>query len=204
MAKETANYWYYRTRYPDNVEYVISIDIDDPKKDEYQQKFDQILFSKKRFLVSDNTSVVQATNKAAQNSTGEILLYLSDDFRCPSGWDNLVTERTKDKSNWLLKVNDGYQRFDKDVLTIPIMSRGLYDQLKYFWHPEYRSMFVDQDLYWTAHKLGALIMAGDLTFEHMHPVAGKGKNDETYTRSNQNWDQGKALYQKRQREGFPI
>lgn len=205
LARETANYWYYRASDPTKVEYILSIDNSDPKKWDYKDRYSEILWPRKKFLLNDNHSVVQATNHAAKQSEGKILLYLSDDFHCPPEWDRLIRLKTKDITNpWLLKVDDCYQRFDKDVLTIPIMSRSLYDTMGYFWHPEYYSMFVDQDLYWTAKNLNAIVMAGDLKFEHMHPVAGKGKHDETYSRSTNNWNQGKELYAKRQMTGFTI
>jgi hypothetical protein len=205
QAKETANYWYHRASDPTKVEYILSVDNSDPKKWDYRDRFAEILFPNKKFLINDNETVVQATNHAAKQSNGEILVYLSDDFHCPKGWDNLIHNRTKDLNKpWLLKVDDCYQAFNKDVLTIPIMNRALYSALNYFWHPEYRSMFVDQDLYYVAKNMNALVNAADLRFEHMHPVAGKGKHDETYARSNQNWNQGKELYARRQRQNFPL
>lgn len=205
MAKETANYWYFRASDPTKVEYILSVDNDDAKKFDYRDRFTEILWPVKRILFNDNDTVVKATNAAAKESTGSILLYLSDDFHCPVEWDRLIRQRTKNVDKpWLLKVDDCYQKFDKDVLTIPIMSRSLYEKLGYFWHPDYRSMFCDQDLYYSAKNLNALILAPELRFEHMHPVAGKGKYDETYTRSTANWDQGKSVYQQRQRLNFPI
>lgn len=203
LALQTATYWYNRIGGDiNNVEYILSVDLSDPKQDEYINTFNSIPFSKKKLFVSENDTVVQATNIAARESTGDILIYLSDDFHCPSNWDELVKSKINNRIPILLKVDDCYQRFDKDVLTIPIMNRRLYERLGYFWYPEYRSMFVDQDLYWVAKHLGAIVLAPELKFEHMHPVAGKGKHDETYQRSTLNWDQGKALYHRRQQTGF--
>ena len=203
LALETVCYWHSRVGGDlNNIEYVLSIDLNDPKQFEYGDLFSKIPFHNRMLLINNNDTVVEATNVAAKESTGDILIYLSDDFRCPANWDELIKSKISNRIPALLKVDDCYQRFDKDVLTIPIMNRRLYERLGYFWYPEYRSMFVDQDLYWVAKNLGAIVLAPELKFEHMHPVAGKGKHDETYQRSTANWDQGKALYQRRQQTGF--
>lgn len=153
----------------------------------------------------DNKSVVEATNRAAKAAVGDILIYLSDDFKCPEDWGQLIIKEFEGVTEpMLLKVDDCLQRFDAPVLTIPIMNRALYNKLGYFWHPEYKSMFVDEDLYWTAKKLGALKLVPHLKFPHEHVSVGKADNDETYRRSAANWDQGKALFAKRKAAGFPL
>jgi hypothetical protein len=104
----------------------------------------------------------------------------------------------------LLKVDDCLQKFEVPVLTIPMMNRKLYEKLGYFWHPEYKSMFVDCDLFETVKKMGALKNAKHLKFEHQHVSVGKAPDDETYRNSAKNWEQGKALFAKRKAMGFPV
>jgi hypothetical protein len=84
------------------------------------------------------------------------------------------------------------------------MNKALYDKLGYFWHPAYKSMFVDEDLYWTVRKLGALKAAPELKFEHKHVSVGKAPMDDTYRNSSANWDSGKATFQARKAAGFPL
>jgi glycosyltransferase involved in cell wall biosynthesis len=177
------------------VEHIISIDINDPLRDEY------LKYNWQHIIVNDNGSVVEATNKAAKLATGDILIYLSDDFECPDNWAELV-EKEFESRPMLLKVDDCLQPLGTMVLTIPIMNRLLYERLGYFWHPGYKSMFVDEDLFWTCRKMGALKYAEHLKFPHIHPANGKAPNDETYQRSALNWDSGKATFQRRKQEGF--
>lgn len=195
-AKQTYLEWVGSATCP--IEYILSLDSSEPQKFQYiQNNID--------FIVNDNTCVVEATNHAAAKSTGDILLYLSDDFRCTPNWCELIIEQFEGVTTpMLLKVDDCLQRFDAPVLTIPIMNRALYEKLGYFWFPEYKSMFCDEDLYWTAKKLGALKLAPHLKFPHEHVSVGKADNDETYRRSAANWDQGKALFAKRKAAGFPL
>jgi hypothetical protein len=65
-------------------------------------------------------------------------------------------------------------------------------------------MFVDEDLYWTALKLNALQLGSHLKFPHEHHSLGKAVNDETYRRSEANWNQGKATFSRRKAAGFPL
>lgn len=191
------------------VELILSLDKSDSKLDEYIAEYskneDANSTINQQIIINDNTSVVEATNHAAKVSSGEILLYLSDDFKCFDGWGLAVAKEFENVSEPLLiKVDDCLQKFTVPVLTIPIMNRALYNRLNYFWHPEYKSMFVDEDLYWTATKLNAMKMCPNLKFEHAHVCVGKAPDDETYRRSSANWEQGKAVFARHKALGFPV
>lgn len=181
-------------------QYLLSIDSDDPQKELYHD-----LFSDYPIFEYDNKSVVEATNRIAKIATEDIFIYASDDFVAPKNWAVDVRKEFEGVTEpMLLKVDDCLQKFDVPVLTIPIMNRALYERLGYFWHPEYKSMFCDEDLYWTARKLGALKFAPHLKFPHEHVSVGKSPDDDTYRNSAKNWDQGKALFAKRKAAGFPV
>jgi glycosyltransferase involved in cell wall biosynthesis len=198
-AIKTANFWFKKAKDPNRIEHILSCDYSDKQLQLYRS------YSANNLIVNDNNCVVQATNHAAKICQGDILLYLSDDFQCPDNWDELIIEKVKNHSdNWLLKVDDCLQKFDVPVLTIPIMSRGLYNKLGYFWHPEYRSMFVDCDLFETCKKNGFIIDAKELKFPHLHPANGKTTTDQTYKDSTANWDQGLKMFKKRKSQNFPL
>jgi len=200
-AYETFNRWMMFASGKHQIEHILSLDEDDPQLQQYTNRFPPAT----RFCVNANTCVVQATNHAALHATGDILIYLSDDFMCPMHWDNAVIKRALLCPNveWLLKVDDALQHFDVPVLTIPIMSMALYKKLGYFWYPEYKSMFVDEDLYWTCYTMDCLIMGRELVFPHNHCSIGKADRDDTYIRSEANWEQGKQLFAQRKAAGFP-
>lgn len=180
-------------------ELIVSLDRSDPTLKEYQKLYSGA-------IVNDNTCVVEATNKAASICTGDILVYLSDDFKCFGGWGKTLIEEFKKYGNkpTLIKVDDCLQPFHVRVLTIPIMNRQCYDKLGYFFHPGYKSMFVDEHLYHRTKKLGFLQMAPHIKFEHCHVSVGKAKDDETYRRSAANWEQGKKLMEVHRRMGFTV
>lgn len=193
-AYETARYWIDRAGC--TVEHIFSLDKDDPTSGDYRPIG--------TVLLEDNNCVVQATNKAAKEAKGDILIYLSDDFKCPDNWGPLVEKEFDTIKARLLKVDDCLQKFEVAVLTIPIMNRQLYERLGYFWHPAYKSMFVDEHLYWVCQRLGVMRMAPHLKFPHEHPANGKAQSDETYRRSERNWEQGKAQFAQHRDAGFPV
>lgn len=204
---KTTNEWYNKFGHEGNdVELIVSLDNSDIEKDKYIKLYeDNGYHGDYRIIFYDNKSVVEATNKAAEWCRGDIIIYLSDDFSCPPNWGALVLKEFEGEERpLLLKVDDCLQRFEVPVLTIPMMNRKLYETLGYFWHPGYRSMFVDEDLYWSALKLGAIKNAPHLKFEHQHVSVGKAQDDETYRNSAKNWDQGKEFFKQRRAQGFPL
>lgn len=184
-----------------DVELIVSVDKSDPFAGDY------VKYYHAQCIVNDNSNVVQATNIAARRSKGDILLYLSDDFKCFPGWGQAIEKEFHKRLTFVpepivLKVDDCLQKFEVPVLTIPIMNREAYQRLGYFFHPQYRSMFCDTHLYERAKKLGFLRFAEHIKFEHCHVSVGKAANDETYQRSAANWNQGLALFKKHKAAGF--
>jgi len=182
------------------VELIVSIDNSDPS--DYMIHYVNLAC---HLMVDDNNSVVEATNRAAKEATGDILIYLSDDFGCFDNWGlSVLKEFEGEDRPLLIKVDDMLQQFTVPVLTIPIMNRKLYERLGYFWHGEYKSMHVDVDLFYTCQKIGAIKNCQYLKFPHEHPANGKAPDDETYRRSAANWNQGLEVFNRRKALGFPI
>jgi len=193
------------------IELILSLDYDDPLINKYNQCYERLTRDDHEndypvhILLNNNRSVVDATNMAADKSKGDILVYLSDDFDCPRKWNDLIIDRIGDTSKpVMLKVDDCLQNFNVGVLTIPIMTRALYQMLGYFYHPAYKSMHVDVDLFEVCNKLGVIKNAPDLKFPHNHVSNGKAQDDDTYRRSAANWDQGLQVINNRRKQGFPI
>ncbi len=200
-ARANAQRWLDKSSRKHTIEYILSIDQDDTQKDQYEELFK--LFTP-HILINQNTCVVDATNMAAKHSTGDVLVYFSDDFDCPQNWDDELAKIFQEiHTPCLIKVDDCLQPFDVAVLTIPIMNRRLYERLGYFWHPGYKSMFVDEDLYWTCHTNNWMLLTPQLKFQHEHWVNSMAPVDDTYRASEKNWDQGKAMKEKRMELGFP-
>ena len=205
-AKSTLDTWLAKKSNGHDVQHLLSLDETDAEINHYIETFSD--YSK--LVINDNSCVVQATNEAAKHATGEFLIFLSDDFDCPHYWDSsLVNVSQKHHKSprddpFIIKVDDCLQVFKTRVLTIPIMSRRLYECLGYFWYPEYKSMFADQDLYEVCDQMQVIIEAPELKFEHRHYSIGKAPLDETYKKSEMNWNQGLNLFNKRKNENLGL
>jgi hypothetical protein len=201
-AFQTAKKWVDTAGDMVKVEHILSIDLSDSANFEYVKLFSGFSDG---LLSFHNSSVVEATNRAAKEAQGNILIYLSDDFDCFPDWGLQVQKQFENENRpLLLKVDDCLQRMDAPIVTIPMMNYQLYQKLGYFWHPSYKSMFVDEDLYWTCFKIGSIKNSQHLKFPHNHPSNGKAEDDETYKLSAQNLDQGRAVFVKRKTAGFPL
>ena len=122
------------------IEYIVSIDRDD---DDVQGYRDLTHRSAVQLLVHDNRSLVDAVNRAAERSSGDVLVVVSDDFGCPDGWDEAIDAVVGDRRDFALLVHDGYEG---RIMTLPIVGRVLYARLGYIYHPAYFSMYCDDDL----------------------------------------------------------
>ena len=205
-AKSILDSWIAKKSNGHDVQHLLSLDETDPEINQYIETFND--YSK--LIIKNNSCVVQATNEAAKHATGDFLIYLCDDFDCPYHWDSLLVNVSQKHNKsprddpFIIKVDDCLQGFKVRVLTIPIMSRRLYERLGYFWYPEYKSMFVDQDLYEVCDQMQVIVEAPELKFEHRHYSTGKALLDETYRKSEMNWNQGLNLFNRRKSENFGL
>lgn len=203
-AHATATRWIMAASGDHEIEYILSIDADDAQKEEYHERFNGIATA---ILVGRNRSLVDAVNNAAERATGELLIVVSDDFDCPDNWDEGLYDITivSHRSDYAIHVDDCYS-YPKELLTIPILTRSLYQRLGYIYHPDYFSMFADNDLYEVCKKLDCLIDAGHLKFPHNHFANGKSPEDHTYRRQNSAmaWQIGERALEARRKRNFDL
>ncbi len=198
LALRAYRHWIDHAATPDQIEYILSIDHSDRDQIKYTSCQE---FPDDCIIINHNRSIVDAVNNAAARSTGDIMVVMSDDFMCPAHWDSLITKRMS--AFCALHVNDTIQQ---NIITLPILTRSVYDRLGFIYHPHYLSMYADNDLTDCCKLIGAYTPAFDLTFQHQHYVNGFRKMDETYKRENskQAWQVGKKVYQDRASRKFDI
>ena len=148
---------------------------------------------------------VGAWNACAAASSGQVLVQLSDDWEPVQGWDTAILSAIGDTSKpAVLAVSDGHRK--DDLLCMAILTRARYKQQGYLFHSEFFSMHSDNWFSECAFRDGVVIDARDrITFEHLHPVFGKGEMDETYARSNADYHYktGEGIL-RRLREGVKV
>lgn len=83
------------------------------------------------------------------------------------------------------------------------MGREYYNRFGYIYHPDYVSLFCDNEAMDTAIELNKYVYVDRLIHEHRHPVWGFGQTDELGRRNDIYYRQDKRTYDKRKVAGFP-
>lgn len=192
-AFEAAKEWIYKAGV--EVEYILSIDNDDPHKEVYYD-----LFKDQKILCNKNRSAIDAINIAASECTGDIIIQMAEDQSCELEWAKILIELTKGKTDWIAKTHDGIQKW---IITLPILDRAYYNRFGYVYYPEYLHLFCDTELTCVADLLGRKIEI-DLPFIHNHYSTGKTKKDEVNTKADSTWAQGESLFLKRLANKFDL
>jgi hypothetical protein len=180
-------------------ELIVSIDDNDPYRDEYLRRYSNYDPFKTKVISNPNRSAVDAINNAAQESKGNILIVVSDDSDCPDSWGKIIFKATEGKTDFVLKVFDGVQPW---INTMPVMDRIYYNRFGYVYFPEYTHMFCDTEFTHVAHILERVIERNDILFPHLHYSVTKEGKDSIAARNDNTWNEGKQLYLKRFKENF--
>lgn len=196
QAHKTYQNWMEKAANPQDIEYIMSVDITDPDLAHYYGKFetDQI-------LVSDNKSAIDAINIAAKKATGNLFIVVSDDFTCPMHWDAKLLEALEGKEDYIVKTDDGLQPW---MITLPIMDRKYYGRFGYIYYPGFEHMFCDSDMTTLADLLGRKIKL-PIKFLHLHYSQAYGQpKDAINIKNDATWKQGEDLYLQRLRDNFGL
>jgi glycosyltransferase involved in cell wall biosynthesis len=181
-------------------DYILSVDSDDPKLTEYDAFEMKSGGQNMRMIVNDNKNLVEAANQAAKHIYGDIVILISDDFKCFKDWDLVIINALKEKSG-VLKTFDGVQRY---IVTLPIMTRDYYDEQGYIYYPGYQHMFCDTDQTHKADLQKKLIIRNDIVFKHDHYSKGGQKKDAVNMKADKTWGQGERVYLNRCRNKFGL
>lgn len=138
-----------------------------------------------------------------QSVTGkdnDIIVFASDDFFPPQHWDSFLAKQLNHEPARLLIVNDGIQH-SGGVVTIPILNyAGLLQLNRVIYHPAYKHMWSDVELYDVASALGMVkdIRGSEPTvFEHRHFIKAQRPKDAIDMAVAPSLETGRTLYQQR-------
>jgi glycosyltransferase involved in cell wall biosynthesis len=182
-------------------ELIVSIDDNDPYREEYIRRYSEYDYFRTKLISNPNRSAVDAINNAAKESKGDILIVVSDDSDCPDNWGKIIQKATEGKTDFVLKVYDGVQKW---LITMPIMDRVYYNRFQYIYFPDYTHMFCDTEFSHVANVLGRVIERNDLLFPHLHYSVTKTGKDSVAIRNDNTWNEGKTLYLRRFYKNFDL
>jgi hypothetical protein len=161
----------------DNYDIVLSLDEDDNTCNTLE--FKNILndkYPKVKVYYGLSKNKVDAINRDMdKTSEWDILVNVSDDQRfLVFGFDEMIRKGFKDYFPNL----DGFIHYPdenaREVLaTMSIMGKTYYDRFNYIYHPEYVSLWCDNEAMQVAKILNKYIFINILIFDHLHPAYKK-------------------------------
>ena len=202
--------WIKRADNPENIQTYVAVN--------WKEHADQLReYLNKNYLITVNTNKIGVCYPSYELSSklgikmgvandNDIVIFASDDFMAPQGWDTYLTSKLDGKGDVGLMVRDGYQLPDSSnmlhaAITIPIMTYGCLKKLNMtIYHPVYNHMFSDCELYNNLKDLGLLYddRINDTTiFEHLHHAAGKRNADGADQAYNAKWAEDEITWNKR-------
>jgi hypothetical protein len=185
----------------DSIRIIMTLDTDDhsmtPEYEKQLSEYGEIRYH-------NCTSKIDAVNRDLEGDE-EIIVLGSDDMIAEiQGWDTIIKEKMlKEFPNLdgALFFNDGYRA---DLNTMTIMSRKLYNEYGYLYHPSYKSLYCDEEWTLIGKATKKLIYDPRVIFRHVHFAnVNTIKKDELYTINDTYWTRDQTLFLIRKKQGFP-
>lgn len=147
---------------------------------------------------SSNKSKVEAINRHIDGREFDIVLLASDDM-IPQvrGYDDVIRQQMDlhfPDLDGVLWFHDGRRR---DLNTIALMGRKYFDRFGYIYHPDYKSLWADNELQDVAAILGKQVFVDQVILKHEHFSYGAAQLDETYRKSESDYLDDERTYRRR-------
>jgi len=157
-------------------------------------------------VFGDSKTKIEACNADMEGVDFDIVLLASDDM-VPQvrGYDTIIKEAMEDyfpDTDGVLWFNDGYQ--SRAMNTLCILGKKYYDRFSYIYHPDYISLWCDNEFTVVANMLGRQKYFERVIIQHQHPAAGFGKIDNLYDVNNKYNDVDMTTFMRRQQNRFGL
>ena len=184
----------------ENYQILVSYDEDDATMDGIEELYKGN--SKVVFCKGTSTSKINAINRDLNViNDWDILVNMSDDMIfTQNGFDAFIRGGFDDLDQ-CLHFPDGNT---KNLITMSILGRRYFERFGYIYHPDYVSLFCDNEQMEVAQMLGCYKYIEKDIFNHLHPSYGKAANDEQYNHTESFWGQDEATFLRRKAINFGL
>jgi hypothetical protein len=188
--------------------FIITLDLDDitMNNDQVKEKFESYKKNgiKLAYHYENNKTKIQAVNANINYILGwDILLLASDDMiPIEKGYDEIIRkDMTKNfpDTDGVLWYNDGGQN---RINTLCILGKRYFDRFGYIYHPEYNSLWCDNEFTEVSLSLNRVYKSDKVIIEHAHPVYNKSSYDYLYIRNENYKDIDRLIYEKRKAKNY--
>jgi hypothetical protein len=189
----------------DNTFFLITLDNDDDemKSSEVNDIFNT--FKNITVVYGKSNSKIHAINRDIELiDEWDIVLLASDDMTPKvKGYDNIIRNKMKEHypdTDGILWFNDGHQ--GNKLNTLSILGRKYFDRFGYIYHPEYKSVWSDNEFMTVGNLLGKQTYFDEVIIEHEHPDWGYGNRDVIHQINSNNESHDRNLFLKRKGNNF--
>jgi len=194
-----------------DVRFVITMDNDDEtmNTDEMREWLDS-LEADVVYHYGDSSSKIDACNADMDGEKADVYLLTSDDMiPCAEGYDDIIFaafEHCFPEFDGAVKFNDGLRPANDPLMTLPIIGKRLYEAMGNFYHPEYVSLYADNDTTRICAGLEKFAMSDFCIIRHEwvpgdHPDADELHQEQE---SPDLYEKDKSIYEDRLKNNFDI
>jgi hypothetical protein len=189
----------------DNTYFLITLDNDDESMNPSDVEDIFNTFKNIKVVYGTSNSKIHAVNRDIELiNDWDIVLLASDDMTPKvKGYDNIIRNKMKEfysDTDGILWFNDGHM--GNKLNTLCILGKKYYDRFGYIYHPEYKSVWSDNEFMLVGNLLGKQTYFEQVIIEHEHPDWGYGSRDEIHQINSKNENQDKLLFTKRKDNNF--
>ena len=176
--------------------------------DDNDVEYPAIYNSRVEVILGRSINKIHAINRDMNsNEEWDVLVNMSDDMRfIKEGFDLDILDEFGADLDQFIHWNDGNQK--ANVCTMSIMGRTYYERFNYIYHPDYTSLFADEESTEVAKLLGKYKYMGDgnILFNHLHPAWGLAASDEQYlaTDNAAMWQKDGSVFARRKQLNFEL
>lgn len=183
--------------------FIVSMDSDDTTMNNNGIRGFLSRYKDVSYHYGNNKSKIAACNANLNGANFDIMILASDD-QIPemNGYDNIIATKMLEhfpNIDGAVHFNDGHQA--SALNTLSIIGKKLYDQMGYIYHPDYLSLWSDNEFTITTKEAGKSVYDDRVIIRHKWTaVTGE---DELHRRNQSLNDLDRLIFTERQRRGFP-
>jgi hypothetical protein len=189
----------------ENTFFLITLDNDDNEMNSPEVADIFSTFKNLKYVYGDSTSKIHAINRDLETvDEWDIVLLASDDMTPKvKGYDNIIRNKMKEHypdTDGVLWFNDGHQ--GNNLNTLCILGKKYYERFNYIYHPEYKSVWSDNEFMLVGNILKKQTYFDEVIIEHEHPDWGYGKRDNIHQVNSINESHDRNLFLTRKQNNF--
>lgn len=180
----------------------ISVNLDNDDTSGYDTKDFYVGNTCVTFSRYDTKNKIEAVNVGIKYDFDILILASDDMIPVKRGYDDIIANdflKHYPNGYGALWYFDGYR---KDLCTLAIMDKQYYNKFGYIYHPDYKSLWCDNEYTQVGKSLGRLTFINNCIIKHDHYENSNLMPDELYIRNAKYEAEDRETFKKRQAKNF--